>query len=161
MNYQGATVSENKAGSRSFVELFVCGKSVNSTFGIILNQILRRENSYDIVSSFSFENCSILHSQIVVNNEIMCNYEGVMEDPMYVTTPQEKKLIDQENSMINKEHHMLKKYKIFTKNDNKRAYKLSFSGFLFTENIKEMIEIFTHTQRNLKMRFTSEQSTVY
>ena len=145
MNYQGATVSENKAGSRSFVELFVCGKSVNSTFGIILNQILRRENSYDIVSSFSFENCSILHSQvifliikqkIVVNNEIMCNYEGVMEDPMYVTTPQEKKLIDQENSMINKEHHMLKKYKIFTKNDNKRAYKLSFSGFLFTENIK-------------------------
>ena len=145
MNYQGATVSENKAGSRSFVELFVCGKSVNSTFGIILNQILRRENSYDIVSSFSFENCSILHSQvifliikqkIVVNNEIMCNYEGVMEDPMYVTTPQEKKLIDQENSMINKEHHMLKKYKIFTKNDNKRAYKLSSSGFLFTENIK-------------------------
>ena len=56
--------------SKSYTEFLVKGKNVLSLFLVLMNQILTKENSYDIVSSFSFENCSILHSEKVINNEI-------------------------------------------------------------------------------------------
>jgi hypothetical protein len=55
---------QEKIVHKSFSELFVRAKNVNALFLVLLNQVLKKENVYDIVSSFSFENCSILHSQV-------------------------------------------------------------------------------------------------
>lgn len=146
---------------KSFSELFVRAKNVNGLFQVLMGQVLKRENVYDIISSFSFENCSILHSQVTVNNEILIHYDDIMLNPMYETTEDEKKLIDQETTMINKEHYQLKKYNMFKANENKRVFKLTFNGFTFAHNIKEIINIFRHTQRNFKVTCQCEESTIY
>jgi len=80
--------------SKSFTEYLVRGKNVSALFMVLMNQILLKENSYDIVSSYSFENCSMLHTQSVVNNELFANYEDVMHNPLYETCEDEIKLID-------------------------------------------------------------------
>ena len=148
--------------AKSFTEYHVRGKNVHALYLVLLNQIMKKENSYDIVSSFSFENCSVLHSQPVVNNELFgLTYQEVMLENLYETSENDVKVIKDQDIWINREYNEQKNFGVFKRNVAKRVYKLVLSGVMFANNVKELIDIFRYTQRNLKVKAECEDSTIY